>query len=250
MTFSGLQLEDDLLDHSVVCRFSKVLTQTGVWQVLLTQINQQLSDHRVEVKQGAIIDASLRETLRKARAKSTYSLTGDQEKPLKKKLPSSVDKQGSWVKKNGKLLYGYKRHYLTDNKESLLLSVHTRAAYTHESKHLKTCIDKVSLPPRSRVLADKGYSSRANETLLRAQGLLSGIQKKGYRNQPLSASCKGYTNDIGRYRYKDERVLGSIARWFGGLRAGYVGLLKTDGQHGLSYNLYRLPGLMVSSAKG
>ena len=192
--------------------------------MLLTPINQQLSDHGVRVKQGAIIDASVSQTPRKPRGQSTYSLTGDQQKPLKKKLPSSVDKQGSWVKKNGKLLYGYKRHYLTDSKEGFVLSVHTTGAHTHESKHLKSCLDKVSLPLGSRVLADKGYCSRANATLLRAQGLLIGIQKKGYRNNPLLASCKGYNKAIGRDRYKVEGVLGSIAGWFGGLRAGYVGL--------------------------
>ena len=70
------------------------------------------------------------------------------------------------------------------------------------------------------------YCSSANETLLRAPGLLSGIQKKGYRNHPLSASCKAYNKDIGRYRYKIARVLGSIARCFGVLRTRYGGLLK------------------------
>ena len=45
MPFSGLQLEDQVPDHSVVSRFRKALTQSGAWDVLLDQINKQLSQH-------------------------------------------------------------------------------------------------------------------------------------------------------------------------------------------------------------
>ena len=48
-------------------------------------------------------------------------------------MPSRVDKEGSGVEKNGKLLYGYRRHYLSDSKEGLVLSVHTTAAHAHQS---------------------------------------------------------------------------------------------------------------------
>ena len=75
-------------------------------------------------------------------------------------------------------------------------------------------------------MADKRYCSAANESLLRSQGLLSSIQQKGYRNKPLSATSKRYNKEIGTDRYKIERVFGSIKRWFGGLRAQYVGLFK------------------------
>jgi transposase, IS5 family len=56
---------------------------------------------------------------------------------------------------------------------------------------------------------------------------------------------------MGRSRYKMERVLGSIKRWFGGLEARYVGMAKTHGQHvleAIAYNLYRLPGIIMSMA--
>lgn len=147
--------EDDVPDHSVVSRFRKALTQSGAWDVLLEQINKQLIQHGVLLKQGAIIDASMTERPRKPTGKSRYTLTGDQEVPIEKELPARVDKEASWVKKNGKLLYGYKRHYLSDSKEGLVLSVHTTAAHAHESKHLHSCLAKVSLQEASRVLADK-----------------------------------------------------------------------------------------------
>ena len=108
---------------------------------------------------------------------------------------------------------------------------------------------KVDLPQGSRLLADKGYCSQANETLLRDKGLRSGIQRKAYRNSPLSVWEKRYNILISRSRYKIERVFGSIKRWFGRLEARYVGLAKTHGLHvleAIAYNLYRLPGMIMS----
>ncbi len=67
---------------------------------------------------------------------------------------------------------------------------------------------------------------------------------------PLTYWTKQYNKLVGKQGYKIERVFGSIQRWFGGLRARYVGLIKTHGQHvleAMAYNLYRLPGIIVSN---
>ena len=65
MRFCGLQLEDQVPDHSVVCRFRKALNKSEGWDVLLEQINSQCTGHGVFVKQGAIVDASVTLTPRK-----------------------------------------------------------------------------------------------------------------------------------------------------------------------------------------
>ena len=111
-------------------------------------------------------------------------------------------------------------------------------------------VKQANLPPGSTVLADKGYASASNASWLQGQGLKSRIQRKAYRNAPLRQWARRYNNLISEDRYKIERVFGSIRRWFGGLRARYVGLLKTHGQHvleGIAYNLYRTPGLITST---
>jgi len=59
----------------------------------------------------------------------------------------------------------------------------------------------------------------------------------------MPSAAKRHDKLVGRNRYKIERVFGSIKRWFGGLTARYVGLVKTHGQHvpeALAYNLYKL----------
>ena len=110
---------------------------------------------------------------------------------------------------------------------------------------------RANLLPGSPVLADKGYAFTSNETLLKTQRLKSRIQRKANRNRPLSHWERRYNKLISRDRYKLERVFGSISRWLGGLRARYLGLLKMGGQHvseGITYNLYRTPGLLMSNA--
>ena len=250
MRFCGLQLEDAVPEHSVVCRLRKALNKSGAWAVLLQQVNSQLTQLGVLVKQGAIVDASVPPTPRKPQGKSSYPLAAGQEAPLAKRPQPGVDQEARWVKKGGKLQYGYQRHYLAEAKAGLVLSVHTSAANAHDSQHLEFCLSKVSLPKRSRVLADKGYCSQANEVLLRSRGLCSGVQRKAYRNKRLRSAAKRYNKLVGQVRYKIERVFGSIKRWFGGLPARYVGLMKTPGQpvlEALAYNLYRLPGIILSN---
>lgn len=91
MRFCGLHLEDEVPDHSVVCRFRKALNHSGAWEVLLEQINSQLAGHGVLVKQGAIVDASVTPTPRKPKGKSSYSLAEGQESPVDKTLQPGVD---------------------------------------------------------------------------------------------------------------------------------------------------------------
>ena len=208
MRFCGLQLEDEVPDHSVVCRFRKALNHSGAWEVLLNQINKQLTKRGVLVKQGAaMIDASVTPTPRKPKGQRSYSLAEGQEPPVDKTLQAGVDQEARWVKKGGKLQYGYKRHYLAEAQEGLVLSVHTTPANAHDSPHLERCLNKVKLPQNSRVLADKGYCGKANEALLHSKGLRSGIQRKAYRNKPLSIWEKRYNKWVGKQRYKIERGL-------------------------------------------
>ncbi len=205
------------------------------------------------VNQGAIsvVDASVTPTPRKPKGKNSYTLSEEPGTPPTNEEKSGVDQEARWVKKCGKLPYGYKRHYLAESQEDLVLAVYTTPANAHDSQLLGNCLNKVKLPQNSRVLADKGYCAQANEAMLRSRGLRSGIQRKAYRNKPLTRREKQYNKLVGKVRYKIERVFGSIKRWFGGLKARYVGLLKTHGQHvleAMAYNLYRLPRSILSMA--
>ncbi|MCC6924118.1 MAG: transposase [Nitrosomonas sp.] len=59
MRFLGLDLEDDVPDHSVLSRFRTRLTTAQAWDNLLEQINRQIQAHPITVTKGCYIDASI-----------------------------------------------------------------------------------------------------------------------------------------------------------------------------------------------
>lgn len=249
--FCGLRVEDTVPDHSTLSRFRSELSEKRAMNRLLKQLNTQLEGHGlcIQPRQGVIIDASITPTDQQPHGKTTYLLPDNPNNPPIKETKPGVDPEARWVKKGNKLQYGYKRHYLSDQQTGLVLSVHTTPANVHDGQCITACLDQVNLPTGSRLLADKGYCSSKNEELVRQRGLRSAIQRKAARNRPLSRWEKRYNVLVGRSRYKIERVFGSIKRWFGRLSARYVGLAKTHGQHileAIAYNLYRLPGMIMS----
>ena len=239
-------------DHSTLRRLRSELSENRAMNRLLSRLNAQLRHHGVFVQQGGgIIDACITPTVRKPQGQVTYLLPEDAHSPLTKALKAGVDKAGRWVKKGDKLQYGYKRHYLAEERSGMVIAVHTTGASVHESQPLEACLSQVDLPCGSGVLGDKGDCSQADAELLRSRGLRSGIQRKAYKGKPLSVWEKRYNKFIAGSRYKIAQVFGSIKRWFGRLEARYVGLSKTHGQHvleAMAYNLYRLPGMIMSQS--
>ena len=79
MRFLGLDLEDDVPDHSVLSRFRTRLTAAQAWDSLLELINQQIQIHNVTVTKGYHIDASITHSPRKPRTKPVYEVVNDRE---------------------------------------------------------------------------------------------------------------------------------------------------------------------------
>ena len=84
-------------------------------------------------------------------------LPGHPNAPLTREPKLGVDPEARWVKEGGHLYDGYKRHCLADQQTGLVLSVHTTPANVHDGQCIAACLDQVSLPTASRLLADKGY---------------------------------------------------------------------------------------------
>ncbi len=249
--FCGLRVEDTVPDHSTLSRFRNELSEKRVMNSLLKALNAQLERLGIEVRKGGgIINASITPTACQPHGKAPDLPAGKLDHPIAQQAKSGLDPEARWMKKGNKLQYGYKRHYLAADQTGLVLSVHITSANVHDGQCIAACLDQVVLPSGSRLLADKGYFSAKNDELLRQRGLRSGIQRKAYRNRPLSVWEKRYNRLMGCSCYKIERVFGSIKRWFGRLSARYLGLAKTHGQHvleAIAYNLYRLPGIVAPS---
>ena len=176
MRFLGLSIEDKVPDHSVISRFRTELTSKNGFKPLLNAINNQLEKHHVIVKTGVLLDASVTDTLRKPKGKTTYEVVDDRKEieqsqedkekettslQLIKQTKPGVDTEARWLRKGGKLHYGYKKHQLTD-KEGLVLNVITTPANESDIKHLADVLEEVKLAENTPVFADKGYASKEN----------------------------------------------------------------------------------------
>lgn len=262
MAFCGLQLESTVPDHSCLSRFRSALAKNNGFETILSLINKQLEDHGILVKTGVKIDASLTDTPRKPRGKTTYAIAedrnedevGDEEKMKQESgiqhvrlFQSGVDVEGRWLKKAGKLHFGFKRHVSTDQ-DGLVLGVITTAANVHDSKTFEDLVIKSALPPRSRVYADKAYKSEKHDMFLKNNRLKNGVHYRASKNRPLTDRQQRFNSLVSKTRYTVERTFGSTTKWFRAGVAKYVGLVKTHAQHlleAIAYNLKRSPNLII-----
>jgi IS5 family transposase len=254
--FCGMHIDEVAPDHSTLSRFRTALTKTKTFEKLFGSINAQLEAHKIIVKKGIIVDASVIETPLRPKGKTNHEVTEDrseEEIAVKKKYAQSVDKDGTWLKKRGKYHFGFKKHHVTDE-EGLVLGVLTTTASKNEIANLEEVLETVNidLPKDIPLKADKGYQSRKNAELLKKRNLKNHILKKAYKNKPLTSWEKKFNKLIGKTRFKVERTFGGIKRWFNGGLARYRGMAKMHTQNlmeAMCYNLYRSPRIIASNCK-
>lgn len=262
MRFCGLQLEDDVPDHSTLSRFRSELVSKRAYDRLLRKINQQLKKKGIMLKEGkAQVDASLTDSPWKPKGRKEYEVATDrneddrqdldkekekvQQKLISKQKPG-VDSEGRWVKKRGKLYYGYKRQISVDD-DGMIEAVHTSPANEHDSHGFKPVLKKTPKQKKKEVFADKGYKVPKNDEYLEEECIKNRIQHKAYRNRPLNEWQIKFNQLISKQRYKVERTFGGLSRWFGAGIARYKGKAKTHGQHvmeAIAHNLKRSPALV------
>lgn len=263
--FVGISLDESVPDHSVLSRFRTELTKKGAYEKIFKAFNKQLDKHKILVKTGAIIDASIVDSPLKPKGTASYEIENDRaeqersdqqkelenkEQTLLRKEGKGVDTDARWVKKAGKLRYGYKKHYVTDP-EGLVLGVLTTAANVNEISNLEEVLDTADLKEGIYLNADKGYCSAKNEELLKKKNIKNRILIKAKKGKPLTEREKLRNNLIGKTRFKVERTFGSIKRWFNSTHARYKGITKMHTQNlmeAIAYNLYRSPGIIASNS--
>jgi IS5 family transposase len=262
MMFCGLQLEDDVPDHSTLSRFRKDIVEKKAHDRLLRKINNQLKQKGIIIKKGsAKVDASITDSPFRPKGATKYEIATDrqeddrdeeekqkeehQQKLIKKQNPG-VDSEARWLKKSNKLHYGYKRCIATDD-DGMVEAVYTTTANEHDSRGLEPVLKKVPKKKKEGVFTDKGFKVPDNDEYLKKKGIKNRIQHKAYRNRPLTKWQTAFNKLISKERWVVERTFGGMSRWFGAGTARYKGLDKTHGQHvmeAIAYNLKRAPGLV------
>ena len=229
--FSGFSLTSSLPDHSTICRFRNTLLELGLYEKLFEEIMKQLESKGLLVKEsnGAIVDATIVESSRRPR-KVMEIMPEDRKEEKTETSPAvatySDDTDASWIKKGKRPYYGYKAHISVDAKDGYVLGGHVTPANVADTTEFEKLIDTAMLPEGSMVLADKGYTSEKNRTILAEKKLINGIMDKAARNKPLTTTQITFNKLISSVRYKVERTIGTLKRGYHFSRMRYTGLKK------------------------
>ncbi len=206
--FVGLALDEDVPDHTTICRFRQELVQHGLGEKVFTEMNRQLEKQGLILKQGTIIDATLVEADADVRK-------GDDGEPV------TVDEEAGFAQRRGKSFYGYKAHVGVDTSGLV-----RKALLTPANIHDSTPADQLICGDEGMVIADKGYHSKKRRALLAKLGIKDGVMRRAGRGHPLSAKDRQRNRRLAPLRSGVERIFGTLKRTYGWTRVRYRGLAK------------------------
>ena len=221
--FVGLSLEDSVPDHTTICRFRNLLISKNLLQVLLDDVNRQMEIQGKLVKKGVAVDASIISSSARPR-KQVVIDTVVRDREESESIPSekidvcvrySHDSDAAWTKKGNHYHYGYKAHTSVDVDTGLILAAHATPANYSDIGEFKILVEDSNLPSKSRVYANKGYTSAANRELLKQYNCKDGIMDRAYRNKALTDRERKRNKLISKKRYIVERVFGIRLRFKG-----------------------------------
>jgi IS5 family transposase len=224
--FVGLSLEDEVPDHTTLCRFRNRLVETRRLEKLFDELDRQLQAAGLLLKQGTMLDATLIEA---AAAR-----------PPRGQEASARDPDAAFVKKQGKpgSTYGYKAHVGVDQGSGLVRTVITTAANVNDT----TPADELICGDERAVYADKAYDTHARRARLKAQGIKDRLMRRPNQYHALTPRQQRRNNLIARRRAAVETTFATWKRRMGLTRARYVGLAKVAGQvlmTAIAFNLRR-----------
>jgi len=241
MLFTGL--EGEVPDETTLCRFRNRLRDKGLDKKLFGKINQALEEAGLKVKKcsGAVIDATIIESASRPKQVVEVMPLDRREETTdtsrENNISYSKDPDARWLKKGKKCYFGYKGFVSTTEEDGYIEKVNVTPANRSEIKELEN-----SLPEEKpeRVYADKGYASKDNRKMLKANGIKDGILEKAVRGKKLSYWQKKKNKLISRKRYIVEQAFGTLKRGFKFTRAAYITKAKVESQLMLKATCYNL----------
>jgi len=228
MMFTGFELLENCPDDTTLCKFRNRLIEKKLYKKLFQEINNQLENLGLKVKNstGAVLDATIIESA--ARPKRQVEIEEDRkEKETIVTTIESKDKDSKWLKKGKKAYYGYKGFVSVDSEKGYINQVHVTPANVAEVNQLPTLIKDTK---NARIYTDKGYASNTNRLLLKDQKLKDGIMYKNAKGKKLSKWQKMKNKLISKKRFIVEQCFGTIKRRFNFNRASYLGREKVEAQ--------------------
>jgi IS5 family transposase len=209
--FCGLSLDEAVPDHSTISRFRSLLARTGRDEAVFSEVVRQLEAHRLVVKAGTLVDATL---VAAAAAEPPRQKGGG---------TSAVDPDATWQKHaSGRAWFGYKVHVAVDQGSLIVRKAIVTPANVPEVEHGH---DLVCGDERA-VYADKAYVGPRMRARLAADAICDRVQHRAQKGRPLTARQRRRNTLIGRVRGRIEGVFGTLKRSYGLARMRFMGLAR------------------------
>ena len=202
--FCRLELGGDVPEASTLGRFRTQLVEQDLWDRLLAEINGQLEAKNIIMTKGRIniIDATPIE------AAQSGPGNGVDGKPKR-------DSDAGWHVKNDsrgnkKSTYGFSVHTGVDE-DGFIHRQSMTSGNVHDSQERDTLL----LGDEEALYADAAYSSEATRKKLAQLGIKDQVQRKGYRNKPLSCADQIRNKVIAVTRAGGERPFATYKQHYG-----------------------------------
>ena len=229
--FVGLSLEDEVPDHTTLCRFRNRLIAGRLLEKLFAELDGQLEAAGVVLKSGTLLDATLIETSAPL--------------PPKDRSTPAKDPDAAFAKRSGKpgFTYGYKAHVGVDQGSGVVRSVITTPANVNDT----VVADALIRGDEKAVLADAAYHTHARERALKARGVKARLMRRPNKHHPkLPERLQRFNRLISRRRAAVETTFATWKRRMGLTAIRYIGLAKAQAQITLvamAFNLRRWSAL-------
>lgn len=221
--FCHLELSDNVPEASTIGRFRTQLVEHDLWDRLLAEVNGQLEAQNIIMTQGRIniIDATPVEASRSGPG------NGADGQPKR-------DSDAGWHVKNDsrgrkKSTYGFSVHTGVDE-DGFIHRQSVTPGHVHDSQERDTLL----LGDESALYADAAYTSENTRKTLEKWGIADQVQRKGYRNNPLSSSDAIRNAQIAVTRSGGERPFATYKQHYGLARTRFLGLAKNTTVYGLA----------------
>ena len=233
MTFAGLSLQDETPDHSTIWRFRQALGENGLLDLLLAELNRQMEERGVVIKQGTLIDASV--------------VSSAARRPkMDEGKRSSVDPDARFGTTNdrGRFQFGYKMHVAVDVGSGLVRGVRVTGANEQDVAIAPQLLEYAA----GTVYGDRGYDSDGLRRDLQDHGLGDGLMRRR-RGRELTPAETERNHQLSLIRRAVEKLFGTMKRSYrlGRMRAFGLTRATTDLMlFCLAFNMRRLATLTAA----
>jgi IS5 family transposase len=230
--FCRYELGGNVPEASTLGRFRNQLVEYDLWDRLLGEINRQLEAKSIIMSKGRIniIDATPIEVAR--------SGNGNGKDGTPKRAPDA-----SWQVKNDsrgrkKSTYGYSVHAGVDE-DGFIHRQSLTPGHVHDSQ-LRV---ELLLGDEAALYADAAYSSEETRDKLKQFGIDDQVQRKGYRDNPLSEADRVRNAVIAVTRAGGERPFATYKQHYGLAQTRFMGLAKNK-------TVYAIAAMAANRRKG